>query len=1062
MNKQIAFKRLTDVLNVDSINSTQADFLSTHVPFRKITVTNDLSGTPKSDYISEDEVFGKYFNNSDKYDEHQLIVVDGSSGSGKSHFIRWIEAKLEAAENNKDVVLMIRRSDNTLKGTIRQFLDIEEVKNLKNKEIYERLVKANQNVSELKFKYNIYHEFLVAIEIDKDDSILSSSDREKFKELLSSSEFSERMMMPGGPIERIYSKIVDCDTKVDKDVYALFETGDFVLDYDFNMKLKDNASKKAVKMANKLLPEVDGSFADEDCNPEILVKYMNAKVEPVIKECAGLGQGDFQQIFKEIRQELFNQGKNLILLIEDITSCTGINEDLLDALIVKHTGINAKDKMCRLVSVIGTTTEYFKEFRSNYIDRITTMVTIEDGSIGNNTDDLIQFVAKYLNVMSISSDEINKWYKDGALDSEYPIHEDTEVKNWECYTYLGKRISLYPFTKRAIINLYNGIDVHKTPRYILRKIIEPAVDGIIKDKKMFPGYLLSKKPNLDFVIVDRIKSTITNMQLTQEEKGVLTERVLTIMSYWGDGTLDTRKNGFIGAIGYNVFVEFELVGFAEKILGKAIDTNVAMITQGNEERNSGEDNTDSGIGESNPVPIPQPVITPQPQVNKAYDSFTKILSDWHYDKKSFTKAYQVRDEISKFIFACIPWQQEGIPLISVQMVKDSSFDLVEIERQDKKKGKGLVFLEDNDENYQFILAIGKSWYLGKKRENNTEYASWDFDGAASGLRVVTKWIEKNKKIFVETVKAYSDKEKYPNYLKCSIVAEIYRSLLNGDAQINKLSDFKPELLIKDNSARKKNSMEGHSIGWSDLVNNIVYANGAADENIDTIQRYFNLIQGNTTNAKRKIINYNLLEVVFKDIKTNQFQLDVDGIINDEKVPARNSSKEYLKKIVSRVDEKIGDECKEGKSLYEKALTYYDFPIGTEIETEDIKDLLNEIVEFYGDTETYGVNVALRTIAAKELRDRGAEIARAFSVLSEDLSKMNSMDKLVAYSKNPMKIVKQFMDFIKSVDEDRANVYNQMLVEKEALTRSGNWSDDIDPRFTDQKTDFDNLMKLMEE
>ena len=126
-----------------------------------------------------------------------------------------------------------------------------------------------------------------------------------------------------------------------------------------------------------------------------------------------------------------------------------------------------------------------------------------------------------------------------------------------------------------------------------------------------------------------------------------------------------------------------------------------------------------------------------------------------------------------------------------------------------------------------------------------------------------------------------------------------------------------------------------------------------------------------------------------------YDIDVDGIINDEKVPARNSSKEYLKKIVSRVDEKIGDECKEGKSLYEKALTYYDFPIGTEIETEDIKDLLNEIVEFYGDTETYGVNVALRTIAAKELRDRGAEIARAFSVLSEDLSKMNSMDKLVS-------------------------------------------------------------------
>ena len=132
----------------------------------------------------------------------------------------------------------------------------------------------------------------------------------------------------------------------------------------------------------------------------------------------------------------------------------------MDALIVKHTGENAKDKMCRLKSVIGTTSEYFREFRSNYIDRITTLVTIEDGSIGNVADDLIQFVAKYLNVMSLSAEQIDQWYQDGALDSEYPVHEESEVKSWDSYTYLGKKISLYPFTKKAIINLYNGIDVH--------------------------------------------------------------------------------------------------------------------------------------------------------------------------------------------------------------------------------------------------------------------------------------------------------------------------------------------------------------------------------------------------------------------------------------------------------------------------------------------------------------------------------------------------------------------------------------------------------------------------
>ena len=150
MNKQNVLNRLSDVLNVDSINSSQADFLSTHVPFRKITVTNDLSGTPISEHISEEEIFNKYFADSSKNDQHELIVVDGSSGSGKSHFIRWIEAKLSAEETKNDVVLMIRRSDNTLKGTIKQFLNIEEVKN-----IIESLKKEHKKARHIPYAYKI-------------------------------------------------------------------------------------------------------------------------------------------------------------------------------------------------------------------------------------------------------------------------------------------------------------------------------------------------------------------------------------------------------------------------------------------------------------------------------------------------------------------------------------------------------------------------------------------------------------------------------------------------------------------------------------------------------------------------------------------------------------------------------------------------------------------------------------------------------------------------------------------------------------------------------------------
>jgi len=539
------------------------------------------------------------------------------------------------------------------------------------------------------------------------------------------------------------------------------------------------------------------------------------------------------------------------------------------------------------------------------------------------------------------------------------------------------------------------------------------------------------------------------MQIEQEKKALFTDRVLAIMSYWGDGTLDTSKEGFLGAVPHRVLKEFGLSSFAEKIIGKSLNENI------------GTSIIEEPVAMGSEINKTVEVESTTPMVNRAYDSFLQILSGWHYEKRSFTKAYQVRDEIQRLIIATIPWQQEGVPLISVQMVEKSSYDLIEIERQDKKVGKGLVFLEDNDETYQLLLAVGKSIYLGKKRDKNAEYASWDFEGAGASIRVVTKWIAKYKDAFVKVVKAFGEKDKYPSYIKCAIVAEVYRSLLNGDAQLNRLEDFKPEMMLKGIELRKKHSNSGHSDKWEALLISVIYANNASEENIDVIHKFFNLIQGNNFNTARKIINFNLLEDIFKDIRSKLFDVDVDGIANDEQIPVRNNSKDYLKKILARVTEVAKEEYNEGKKLYENALVYFGFPEGSEIDTLDIRELLNAIIEFYGDTETYGVNITLRTNEAKALRDRSAELSKAFNVLSTNYSEMNTIDVLVAFSKDPMKIVKQFMSFIKMVDDDQKNVYNQMTAEKEALTRSGNWTDDVDPRFDARRNEFDKLVEQME-
>ena len=58
--------------------------------------------------------------------------------------------------------------------------------------------------------------------------------------------------------------------------------------------------EKAIKMGEKLVPN-----GNDNSNSVEITNYMNSLVERVIQNCAGIEEGDFEQIFKEIRQELF-------------------------------------------------------------------------------------------------------------------------------------------------------------------------------------------------------------------------------------------------------------------------------------------------------------------------------------------------------------------------------------------------------------------------------------------------------------------------------------------------------------------------------------------------------------------------------------------------------------------------------------------------------------------------------------------------------------------------------------------------------------------------------------
>lgn len=1062
MNTAIAKKRISQVLRIDSIDSTDSDFLATHVPFRKIVVGTKSGDQFEETYKSEEDIYRDIFNNELTRNEHQFVIVEGSSGAGKSHFIRWLYAMLSAKDEKDDVVLLIRRSDNTLKGTIRQLLEIKEVKEISNKEAYERLVKANQAITESKFKSTIYHQFIVEIENDTSE-VLGNIKRKKLIALLNNSVFQERLMAAGGPIDRIYSKITSSSSNVDLDLIAQFTADDLTLDIDFIEQL-DDADRKAQDFANSLMEGDDDAFIEK------ITSYMNSFVETVIQTSAGIEPGDFQQIFKEIRQELKRKGKNLILLVEDITSFTGVNQALLNALVTSHTGSNAVDNLCKLISVVGTTTQYYNQFRDNYRDRITKQITIHDGVIGENKNDLVQFVAKYLNAISLSSDDLDEWVRNGAYSEDMPVHEDNDHDHWDKFKLAsGKQISLFPFTQNAIINLYASMSDHKTPRYILRDIVEPAVNEVLYDASSFPKFCLGWRSALPESVENRIGNLVQSSQIAQEHKADYRKRLVAFMSFWTNKTLDVTSNGCIAGIKTKIFLELGFGEFVSKLTSTATVKKVAdpAPVYG---QTSPAQATDTGAGEVIVEPEPtvhpvKPLAKKQPKIDpknqKDYDSFRANVIAWHHDGGNLIKFHPIRDAIIDFVFDSINWQQEDVPLDSIYRFKNASgskLRLLGFERQDQALDVCIVVFDDTDETYQLLLCFGKWRYLGNR--------SWNFPDSASAIYFATSWLQRNKDKFINVIKNVDKGSAVPAYIKAAMIEKVYKLIINGKIGETKLNQLGDETFLSTDTP-KNGSYEfsaGHSQAWYEL-HQFIFNDPKASDSYTASVRYFNLIQGVSINTDNYVLNYPLYQAALKEVRKSGYVLGENDINDTEKaVKDKREIFEFAQKVHTKVHRVVEEETALAHKHAVDILSYFEnIDMEDELEASDIRDLINEIQSFYQRCFAVGINISIIDDAQiKKIKDSASAIAKAMLILQKDYSDEDDISVLYAFSSNPIGAVLPFLEMLRKANKDIDTAYEQMQNEKESLTRKGNWNDNIDPRFEQQQEAFEALYAEMQE
>lgn len=1014
MNSDIAKERISYVARPDSITSSEGDFLATHVAIKRLQVLDkfDISPAGGKAYTEED-IFKQYVSNPE--DKHQFIAVYGQSGTGKSHLIRWFEARYEQNRPKDEVVLFIRRSDNTLKGTIRQLLEKPEVQGISNRDVYERLVKASMSVEENKLRDMIYHNFIIEIHNDQDehDIKITNVKRKRLEAFLNNEVVHDYLMGEKGPIERMYTKIAE-HTLVDRDTVAQFKKEDFIVTAELADSIHSaGADPKAEKMARELMADDTGL---EDAKK--IADYLNQFVSDVIQRCAGIEPGDFKQIFLDIRKELYHLDKKLTLFIEDVTSFTGVDTALLDALIEEHTGKRDGEQLCRISSVVGTTNNYLQHnFKDNHKDRITKYIYIPSNVLDENG--LYEFVARYVNTMSLSEDVISDWMIGHANPEDYPIHDVVVGKNWELVDIgFNKKINIYPFTKKSILYFYNNVldKGHQTPRYIIRDIIEPVVRDAIYNKENFPS--------VDVKIVN-VNTTLSFRIHTQLGNESIADRLLKFMSVWGDGTTDQYvKEGktFIASIQKELFEDFNF---------PLLEMDVVKPSQ---EKTEEKDK-------------PDPTLKPEPKHNdkiknvspdkiKKLDAVNAVLTKWTNEHiidissmggTSGIIHSAIYDEIPDYLFSAINWQAEGISMDNAQKVKESSMLFVALEGQ--TKNEGLYALPASWNSISILTAFIRWKEYGNK--------SWNYPDADFDAYLVTTWTESIKDDLVKKVAEYKIGIK-ANYIEAAVAAEIYRLILVGEFREKSLKNFTSQNLLA--SKPNKATSNSHCKEWNSLVN-LMAQKGADKNNQQTVRKYFNIGQGGA--SKIIVLDALTLSKVFGKIKRNKLAIPEEEKQRDDKIKQRRDSYVFLNDIEERLDNVSKAELSITREIIMKV---YDAFGDDDVGEEELLELVNRAKNFYEEANKTQINISEASLDG--VRKSVKQIEKAISDIVGVLDEDDPLTVIMALSGDPITKLKPLIELIDKLENDVVKA-NNLVATKKAGLGSDCVADDSEVRYLEE-------------
>lgn len=699
---------------IAQLSDTKVDwFLATHSPIKCLSQSGQ--------YISEAELFNQLYRS---VSPEQLVVVKGPPGAGKSQLINWLRLRFEDALVRGEVhsgagklrTVLIRRRSGSLKDALEQLVD-----QLPEYERFLAEVKgAIAQISADQARYQLSFHISVALKGLKENGKLPD-DLICINQLFQDIRMSELMCRSGSTIDNNIQRLINESEVQTRESLPMFTAEDF-----------DFRGKQRGQSVDTLMLDL---LEDEEALRNECATIVNSVLREALANVTGIKGQTLHEVFRGIRRAMMQAGEELALFIEDVSTMSILDEELVNALEPQ-----GDTDLCKMLSVLGMTMPAYNRLQENKKDRITLALEIQ-GDIGNvgslsDAEGVDRFVARYLNALRVGESQISVLADDRRrVDEVQHSACDGCGLREKCFSAFSSvnfgdvEIGLYPLAPGATSRLLEGLDTvnsSRNPRGLLRHIVLPLLETLGNGSRSSPSLGINIKPQLpsDFAVASQ--TVLGGWSSTQRNQ-------LSYVSWYWSGQQSISDSRAI--------IESMLPWF-----GLPRFSGTANITAPHKK---------STVTLPVKIDVSPPTAWDQPKqeiqvISPTLQNARQRLQIWFDQNKKLTKDAEYRDLLIEVVKYSLNEENTRSPSFAMQEFSTNGSPLTtrnilieDMEANPTAGTKARFYFPRDQSTYDLLNALLDFKNLGQGR-------SWKFEGGINQQRVYARWLLHNREKLLQS------------------------------------------------------------------------------------------------------------------------------------------------------------------------------------------------------------------------------------------------------------------------------------------------------------------------